>query len=76
MSDVMTGHGITPRFGVINELLDAGIMGQRDDGIIIYHPIIQAMMASLPVSPCDKEPGTNNVVALPINKRGTACVNG
>lgn len=72
MSEVISTQGIAPKTSIINELFEAGIMGQRDDGIVIYHPIIQAMMASLPVSPCDKEPGTSNVIALPINKRGTA----
>ena len=76
MSEVICTQGIAPKTSIINELFEAGIMGQRDDGIVIYHPIIQAMMTSLPVSPCNKKPGTNNVIALPINKRGTACVNG
>ncbi len=76
MSEVISTQRIAPKNSIINELFDAGVMGQREDGIVIYHPIIQAMMTSLPVSPCDNEPGTNNVIALTINKHSTACVNG
>ena len=51
---------------------EAGVMGQRDDGIVIYHPIIQAMMTPLPVSPRDNESEVSNVVALLANIRGAA----
>ncbi len=76
MSEVISTQGIAPKTSIINELFEAGIMGQRDDGIVIYHPIIQAMMASLPISPCDNEPSTGNVVALSKNKRRAARVTG
>ena len=72
MSEVINAHGIAPKSSIINELFEAGVMGQRDDGIVIYHPIIQAMMTPLPVSPRDNESGISNVVALPTNRRGAA----
>ena len=72
MSEVISTQGIAPKSKIINELLEAGVMGQRDDGIIVYHPIIQAMIMPLPVSRCDNESGINNVIVLPINKRGAA----
>jgi hypothetical protein len=72
MSDVIEVQGITPKSAIINELFEAGVMGQRDDGIVVYHPIIQAMMTPLPISPLDNEAGTSNVVALPTNRRGAA----
>ncbi len=76
LSEIISTQGIAPKSSIISELFDAGVMGQRDDGIIVYHPIIQAMMASLPISTFDNDPNANNVIALPINKRGTAFVNG
>ena len=72
MSDVIRAHGIVPKSAIINELFEAGVMGQRDDGIVVYHPIIQAMMTPLPASPCDNESEISNVIALPENKRGAA----
>jgi len=72
MSEVISTQGIAPKSKIINELLEAGIMGQREDGIIVYHPIIQAMMTPLPVSPCGNESGVSNVIALPVNRRGAA----
>jgi len=48
MSEVISTQGIAPKSKIINELLEADIMGQRDDGIVVYHPIIQAMMTPLP----------------------------
>jgi hypothetical protein len=33
-----------PKFSIVNELLSAGILDQRDDGVIIYHQVIEAMM--------------------------------
>ena len=76
MSEVIRAQRIAPKSEIINELFEAGIMGQREDGIVVYHPIIQSMMTPLPASPYDKELGKNNVVALPIKNRGAACVNG
>ena len=64
--------GIAPKSGIMNELFEAGIMGQRDDGIVVYHPIIQSMMTPIPASPCDNESRISNVIALPVNKRGAA----
>ena len=72
MSEVIRTQGIAPKSGIINELFEAGIMGQRNDGIVVYHPIIQAMMTPLPASPCDNESGMSKVIALPVNKRGAA----
>ena len=72
MSEVINAHGIAPKSSIINELFEAGVMGQRDDGIVVYHPIIQAMMMPLPVSPRDNKSGISNVVALPTNRRGAA----
>ena len=72
MSEVISTQGIAPKSKIINELLEAGVMGQRDDGIVVYHPIIQAMMTPLPVCPCDNESEISNVIALPENKRGIA----
>ncbi len=72
MSEVIRAQGIAPESAIINELFDAGVMGQRDDGIVVYHPVIQAMMTSLPASPCDSESGISNVITLPINERGAA----
>ena len=72
MSEVVRTHGIAPKSVIINELFEAGIMGQRDDGIVVYHLTIQAMMAPLPASPRDLESGVSNVIALPADKRGAA----
>jgi hypothetical protein len=72
MSEVIDAQGIAPKSSIINELFAAGVMGQRGDGIIVYHPIIQAMMASLPISRCDKGWDKGNVVELPVSKHGTA----
>ena len=72
MSEVISAQGIAPKNSIINELFDAGVVGHRDDGIIVYHPIIQAMVASLPVSPCNKEWSKDNVVELSKNERGAA----
>ena len=76
MSDIIRAHGIVPKSALINELFEAGVMGQRDDGIVVYHPIIQAMMTPLPASRCDNESGTSNVIALPENKRCAARFSG
>ena len=72
MSEVIRAQGIAPKSVIINELFEAGVMGQRDDGIVVYHPSIQAMMTPLPVSPRDIESEVSNVIALPSNKRGAA----
>ncbi len=72
MSEVIQAQGIAPKSAIINELFDAGVMGQRRDGIVVYHPIIQEMITPLPGYPCDNEPRTSNVIALPIDKRGAA----
>ena len=72
MSDVIEVQGIAPKSAIINELFEAGVMGQRDDGTVVYHPIIQLMMTPLPIFPGDNDSGTTNVVALPTNRRGAA----
>ena len=72
MSEVNRSNGIAPKSAIINELFESGVMGHRDDGIVVYHPIIQAMMTPLPTSPRHNEPGVSNVIALSIDKRGTA----
>ena len=72
MSEVIRKQGIAPKVNIINELLEAGIMGQRNDGIVVYHPIIQAMMTPLPVSRCNNELGACKIIALPKNERGAA----
>lgn len=72
MSEVIRTQRIAPKSAIINELFEAGIMGQRDNGIVVYHPIIQAMMTPLPASPRDNKSGKSNVIALPVNKRGAA----
>jgi len=72
VSEVIRAHGIVPKGALINELFEAGVMGQRDDGIVVYHPIIQAMMTPRPTSPCDNKSGTSNVIALTENKRCAA----
>jgi hypothetical protein len=72
MSEIISSHEIAPKSSIINELFEAGIMGQRKDGIVIYHPIIQAMMAPLPAHPCDSESGSNNIIAFQGNKHAGA----
>jgi hypothetical protein len=72
MSEVISAQGIAPKSAIINELFEAGVMGQREDGIVVYHPIIQAMMTPLPISRRDNESVTSNVVALSTNRRGAA----
>ena len=67
MSEVISTQGIAPKSKIINELFEAGIMGQRDDGIVIYHPIIQAMMTPLPTPLRQKNLHPNNVTKLPVN---------
>jgi hypothetical protein len=69
MSEVISSQGIAPKVSIINELFEAGVMGQRDDGIVVYHPIIQAMMTPLPVAPSFKTAYTNNVSLLPLNQK-------
>ena len=69
MSEVIRAQGIAPKSGIINELLEAGIMGQRNDGIVVYHPIIQSMMTPLPASPRHNDSRLNNVASLPVNNR-------
>jgi hypothetical protein len=64
MSEVINGQGIAPKSTIINELFEAGIMGQRDDGVVTYHPIIQAMMAPLPALSSDDRSTADNVVAF------------
>jgi hypothetical protein len=64
MSEVIEGQGIAPKSSIINELFEAGIMGQRDDGIVVYHPIIQSMMTPLPEVLTVSRSTENNVVAL------------
>lgn len=76
MSEVIRAHGIVPKGALINELFEAGVMGQRDDGIVVYHPIIQAMVASVPASRCDNKSEISNVIALPKTKRGAALFTG
>ena len=58
MSEVINAQGIAPKSAIINELFEAGVMGQRDDGIVVYHPIIQSMMTALSSSQCDNESAT------------------
>ena len=72
MSEVIRAQGIAPKSGIMNELFEAGIMGQRDDGIVVYHPIIQSMMTPLPASPRYKVSGLRNVIALTVNTSGAA----
>jgi hypothetical protein len=67
MSEVISKQGIALKSSIINELFEAGIMDQRDDGIVVYHPIIQAMMAALPASSYQDKTRLNNVVPLPGN---------
>ncbi|MSP80996.1 MAG: hypothetical protein EXR02_08055 [Rhodospirillales bacterium] len=57
MSEIIRTHGIKPKSVIINELFDAGVMGQRDDGIVIYHPVIQAMMLPDNANPDPEEYG-------------------
>ena len=70
MSEVICSQGIAPKCSIINELFDAGIMGQREDGIVIYHPIIQSMMTPLSASRHERNLKEDNIVSLPTNKRG------
>ena len=72
MSEIISTQRIASNNSIINELFEAGIMGQRDDGIVVYHPIIQAMMTPLPASPYQNESNPNNVTTLPVsnNKAG------
>ncbi len=65
MSEVSRASGISPKKAITDELFDAGVMGQRDDGIVVYHPLVQAMM--LPEAPAatDTDGTHSNVVALP-----------
>ena len=72
MSEVIRTQEIAPKSSIVNELFEAGIMGQRDDGIVVYHPAIQAMMTPLPASPRGNGSGISNVIALRGNKRGAA----
>ena len=66
MSEVIRAHGIAPKSAIINELFEAGVMGQRDDGIVVYHPAILAMMMpNLPSLGGDLWQ-QNNVVTLPV----------
>ena len=69
MSEVISTQGIAPKSAIINELFEAGVMGQRDDGIVVYHPIIQSMMTPLPASPRHNDSRLNNVTSLPVNNR-------
>lgn len=70
MSEVINVQGIAPKSSIIDELFDAGVMGQREDGIVVYHPVIQDMMTAIP--PRDLETELSGVIAFPRNKRGVA----
>ena len=72
MSEVTRAQEIAPKSAIINELFEAGVMGQREDGIVVYHPIIQEMMTPIPIPRCDFEAGSSNIIALSENKRGAA----
>lgn len=69
MSEVIRAQAIAPTSEIINELFEAGIMGQRDDGIVVYHPIVQSMMTPLPASARHDDPRLNNVIQLSGNNR-------
>ncbi len=43
LSEVVKESGVAPTIGIIDELLDAGVMGQRDDDIIVY-PSLRDML--------------------------------
>jgi hypothetical protein len=45
VSEVTEDSGIAPTSAIVGELLDADVMGQRSDGIIVYHPILIEMMS-------------------------------
>jgi len=66
MSEVIRAHGIAPKSAIINELFEAGVMGQRDDGIVVYHPAILVMMMPDLPSLSDDHWQQNNVVTLPV----------
>jgi hypothetical protein len=72
MSEIIAANGITPTSAIINELFDAGVMGQGENGIVVYHPIIQAMMAPVPIAARDSQAKDRNVIQLPVRKRGVA----
>jgi hypothetical protein len=66
MSDVIEESGIAPTSAIVGELLDAGVMGQRSDSIIVYHPILIEMM---PMSHREFESTElrDNVIQMPVN---------
>ena len=64
MSEVIEAHGIAVKGAIIHELFEAGVMGQRDDGVVVYHPIIQTMMSPLPKFQSAISSTENNIVAL------------
>jgi hypothetical protein len=44
LSEVLHMQGDVPKFAIINELFDAGVIGQREDGVLIFHPVIATML--------------------------------
>jgi hypothetical protein len=66
MSEVIRENGIAPKSSIINELFEAGVMDMHDDGIVVYHPTIQAMMSSGPAVTYEDIQQQNNVIQLNI----------
>jgi len=73
MSEIMRSQRIASSHAVVNELLDAGIMGERDDGIFVYHPAILAMMMPDCPPPGGSAHDDGNVVSLPNRSRRRRC---
>ena len=69
MSEVINAHGIAPKSAIINELFEAGVMCQRDDGIVVYHPIVMEMMLPKSNSPTNRESYSSNVTRILSNNR-------
>ena len=69
MSEVICTQGIAPKSAIINELFEAGVMGQRNDGIVVYHPIVMEMMLPKSNSPTNRESHPTNVTKILSNNR-------
>ena len=49
VSEVIRAHGIVPKSEIINELFEAGVLGQRDDGIVVCLAVRGAAVYELPI---------------------------
>jgi hypothetical protein len=70
MSDILRDQNNLPKLFIVNELLSAGILNQRDDGVLVCHHALEAMMPFDSGSTTNLERKKDNVVKLSEHGRG------